>query len=85
MKILTTVGEAQSRQRSRPSVLVPTMGALHKAHHPKRAPVSETEFDRQAVPVEEKLKKIVSAIPKDSQIRQVIDPLLFFLSTAEAG
>src|SRR4030095_5327372 len=26
------IAEAQSRQRSKPSVLVPTMGALHKAH-----------------------------------------------------
>ncbi|TMP91304.1 MAG: pantoate--beta-alanine ligase, partial [Verrucomicrobia bacterium] len=32
MKIVTTIAEAQSRQRSKPSVLVPTMGALHKAH-----------------------------------------------------
>src|SRR6266571_6080133 len=30
--MVTTVAEAQSRQRSKPSVLVPTMGALHKAH-----------------------------------------------------
>ena len=29
---MTTIAEAQSRQRSKPSVLVPTMGALHKAH-----------------------------------------------------
>jgi len=32
VKIVTTIAEAQSRQRSKPSVLVPTMGALHKAH-----------------------------------------------------
>lgn len=32
MQIVTTVAEAQSRQRSKPGVLVPTMGALHKAH-----------------------------------------------------
>jgi pantoate--beta-alanine ligase len=32
VKIATTIAEAQSRQRSKPSVLVPTMGALHKAH-----------------------------------------------------
>src|SRR5438132_9790205 len=32
MKIVTTIAEAQSRQRSKPSALVPTMGALHKAH-----------------------------------------------------
>jgi pantoate--beta-alanine ligase len=32
VEILTTIAEAQSRQRSKPSVLVPTMGALHKAH-----------------------------------------------------
>src|SRR5213083_3763456 len=32
MKILTTVGEAQSLARSKARALVPTMGALHKAH-----------------------------------------------------
>jgi pantoate--beta-alanine ligase len=32
MRIITTVAEAQSLQRSRSRVLVPTMGALHKAH-----------------------------------------------------
>src|SRR5947199_1641467 len=32
MKILTTVAEAQSLARSKKRVLVPTMGALHKAH-----------------------------------------------------
>jgi pantoate--beta-alanine ligase len=32
VKVVTTVAEAQSRRRSKPSVLVPTMGALHKAH-----------------------------------------------------
>ena len=32
MEIVTTIAEAQSRQRLKPSVLVPTMGALHKAH-----------------------------------------------------
>jgi pantoate--beta-alanine ligase len=32
VKIATTIAEAQSRKRSKPSVLVPTMGALHKAH-----------------------------------------------------
>jgi pantoate--beta-alanine ligase len=32
VEIATTIAEAQSRQRSKPSVLVPTMGALHKAH-----------------------------------------------------
>jgi pantoate--beta-alanine ligase len=32
VKIATTIAETQSRQRSKPSVLVPTMGALHKAH-----------------------------------------------------
>jgi pantoate--beta-alanine ligase len=32
VEIVTMIAEAQSRQRSRPSVLVPTMGALHKAH-----------------------------------------------------
>jgi pantoate--beta-alanine ligase len=32
VKIVTTIAEAQSRQRSKPSVLVPTLGALHKAH-----------------------------------------------------
>jgi len=32
VKIVTTIAEAQSRHRSKPSVLVPTMGALHKAH-----------------------------------------------------
>jgi pantoate--beta-alanine ligase len=32
VEIATAIAEAQSRQRSKPSVLVPTMGALHKAH-----------------------------------------------------
>jgi pantoate--beta-alanine ligase len=32
MKILTPVAEAQNRQKKGPRVLVPTMGALHKAH-----------------------------------------------------
>jgi pantoate--beta-alanine ligase len=32
VEIVTMIAEAQSRQRSKPSVLVPTMGALHKAH-----------------------------------------------------
>jgi pantoate--beta-alanine ligase len=32
VEIATTIAEAQSRPRSKPSVLVPTMGALHKAH-----------------------------------------------------
>jgi pantoate--beta-alanine ligase len=32
VEIATTIAEAQSRQRSKPSVLVPTMGALHNAH-----------------------------------------------------
>src|SRR5438445_262214 len=32
MKILTTVAEAQSLARSKARGLVPTMGALHKAH-----------------------------------------------------
>jgi pantoate--beta-alanine ligase len=32
VEIAATIAEAQSRQRSKPSVLVPTMGALHKAH-----------------------------------------------------
>ena len=32
MRIITTVAEAQSLERSKPRVLVPTMGALHKAH-----------------------------------------------------
>ena len=32
MKILTTVPEVQSLARSNRRVLVPTMGALHKAH-----------------------------------------------------
>src|SRR5437773_3680328 len=32
MRILTTVAEAQSLARSKRRVLVPTMGALHKAH-----------------------------------------------------
>jgi len=32
VKIVTTIAEAQSQQRSKPRVLVPTMGALHKAH-----------------------------------------------------
>lgn len=32
MKVLTTIAEAQSRMENKPRVLVPTMGALHKAH-----------------------------------------------------
>ena len=32
MKILTTVAEAQAKPRAKRRVLVPTMGALHKAH-----------------------------------------------------
>lgn len=32
MKILTTVAETQARPRAKRRVLVPTMGALHKAH-----------------------------------------------------
>jgi pantoate--beta-alanine ligase len=32
MKILTTIAEAQNREKKGPRVLVPTMGALHKAH-----------------------------------------------------
>jgi pantoate--beta-alanine ligase len=32
VEIVTMIANAQSRQRSKPSVLVPTMGALHKAH-----------------------------------------------------
>src|SRR5437763_1209104 len=32
MEILTTIAEAQARSRAKKSVLVPTMGALHKAH-----------------------------------------------------
>ena len=32
VKILTTVAEAQARPRAKRHVLVPTMGALHKAH-----------------------------------------------------
>src|ERR1700746_4070695 len=32
MKILTTAAEAHSLARSKARVLVPTMGALHKAH-----------------------------------------------------
>jgi pantoate--beta-alanine ligase len=32
VKILTTVAEAQTRPRAKRRVLVPTMGALHKAH-----------------------------------------------------
>ncbi|PYJ49052.1 MAG: pantoate--beta-alanine ligase [Verrucomicrobia bacterium] len=32
MEILTTVAAAQSQAKSKPRVLVPTMGALHKAH-----------------------------------------------------
>jgi pantoate--beta-alanine ligase len=32
VQIVTKIAEAQSRRRSRLSVLVPTMGALHKAH-----------------------------------------------------
>jgi pantoate--beta-alanine ligase len=32
VKILTTVADAQARVKRKPRVLVPTMGALHKAH-----------------------------------------------------
>src|SRR5947199_7415165 len=32
MKILTTIAEAQSCRQKKPRVLVPTMGALHRAH-----------------------------------------------------
>jgi pantoate--beta-alanine ligase len=32
VKITTTIGEAQAQKRSKRRVLVPTMGALHKAH-----------------------------------------------------
>lgn len=32
MKILTTIAEARAHPRVKPRVLVPTMGALHKAH-----------------------------------------------------
>jgi pantoate--beta-alanine ligase len=32
VKIATTIKDAQSQKRSKPRVLVPTMGALHKAH-----------------------------------------------------
>src|ERR1044071_5257155 len=32
MKILASIGDAQSLARSKRRVLVPTMGALHKAH-----------------------------------------------------
>jgi pantoate--beta-alanine ligase len=32
VKILVTIAEAQSLRRAKPRVLVPTMGALHKAH-----------------------------------------------------
>ena len=32
MKVVTTVIEAQSQPRKKPRILVPTMGALHKAH-----------------------------------------------------
>jgi len=32
MKILTTIADAQAQPRTKRSVLVPTMGALHKAH-----------------------------------------------------
>jgi pantoate--beta-alanine ligase len=32
MKTVTTVAEARTRLRAKPRVLVPTMGALHKAH-----------------------------------------------------
>jgi pantoate--beta-alanine ligase len=32
VKVLTTIAEAQSRMENKPRVLVPTMGALHKAH-----------------------------------------------------
>ena len=32
VKILTTIADAQTQPRAKPRVLVPTMGALHKAH-----------------------------------------------------
>src|SRR5438034_1658500 len=32
MKIATTIGEAESLSRAKRRILVPTMGALHKAH-----------------------------------------------------
>ena len=32
VKILTTIAEAQAQSHAKPRVLVPTMGALHKAH-----------------------------------------------------
>src|SRR5262245_50146858 len=32
MKIVTTIAEAQAKPRAKRRVLVPTMGALHKAH-----------------------------------------------------
>src|SRR5215467_5955407 len=32
VKILTTIAEAQAQPNVKPRVLVPTMGALHKAH-----------------------------------------------------
>ena len=32
VEILTTVAAVQSQAKSKPRVLVPTMGALHKAH-----------------------------------------------------
>jgi pantoate--beta-alanine ligase len=32
VKILTTIADAQAQPRAKPRVLVPTMGALHKAH-----------------------------------------------------
>ncbi|MGE5213117.1 MAG: pantoate--beta-alanine ligase [Nitrospirota bacterium] len=32
MKILTTIAEVRAQPRAKPRVLVPTMGALHKAH-----------------------------------------------------
>ena len=32
MKVLTTIADAQAQPQRRPRVLVPTMGALHKAH-----------------------------------------------------
>src|SRR5215472_17577349 len=32
VKILTTIAEARAQPHARPRVLVPTMGALHKAH-----------------------------------------------------
>src|SRR2546430_17634501 len=32
MKVSTTIAEAQSCRQRKPRVLVPTMGALHKAH-----------------------------------------------------